>query len=186
MEHKQLFKTLETAFRVLTFRSTRAELIGLDDRHLTVGLLATWFVGMGRHWHAADVTAAQSLGLVSIIFVFGLAAVIWAFSLPFGPANWSYRRVLTFLTLAAPPAAVYAIPVERMFVPEIAQHLNLAFLALVSLWRLSLLVFLLTRLGGFSRARAAVVVLLLPVSAVVAALLAGKLLVESGVIPVPC
>jgi hypothetical protein len=124
---------------------------------------------MGRHWDVADATLVQASGLVSIAFVVGLAAVIWIIAGPFGPANWSYQRVLTFLTLAAPPAAVYAIPVERMFAPEIAQHLNLAFMVFVSLWRLSLLLFFLTRLGRLPLARA-VVATLLPVSIVVAGL----------------
>ena len=166
MKQKQQFTVLATAIRVLTFRAGREELIGLDHRHLAVGLLATWLVGMGRHWDAADATLVQSLGLVSIAFVLGLAGMVWMFGSWFGPANWSYRRVLTFLTLAAPPAALYAIPVERMIVPETAQQLNLTFLALVSVWRLSLLVFLLTRLGELSLVKATVI---MPVSLLAAA-----------------
>ncbi len=71
MQRKHWFETLRVGFRALTFRATQEELIGLDYRHLCVGLVATWLVGIGRHWDMADATLVQASGIVSIAFVVG-------------------------------------------------------------------------------------------------------------------
>jgi hypothetical protein len=49
-----------------------------------------------------------------------------------------YERVLTFVTLTAPPALLYAIPVERFMALQDAQITNFWFLAIVALWRVAL------------------------------------------------
>ena len=38
-----------------------------------------------------------------------LALIIWALLAPLRPRNWSYRNVLLFITLTAPPAVLYAV-----------------------------------------------------------------------------
>ncbi|MBK6848494.1 MAG: hypothetical protein IPG96_13525 [Proteobacteria bacterium] len=63
--------------------------------------------------------------------------MIW----PLCPADRSYRRLLAFITLVAPPAALYAIPVERFVSLGAARSINGWFLAVVAAWRVGLLFF---------------------------------------------
>ncbi len=66
----------------------------------------------------------QHLGLGSVAYVFVLAFVLWLLAKPLGPQNWTYRSVLTFVTLTSPPALLYAIPVERFLDLETARLIN--------------------------------------------------------------
>jgi hypothetical protein len=152
--------------RLLGFRLSREQMLALDQKHLIAGLLVTWIVGVGRWWDDPGARLLQRLGLGSVIYAFVLALVLWLIMLPLRPQDWSYRRVLTFVTLTAPPAILYAIPVERMVDLETAGQLNLWFLALVALWRVALLIYfflILPRVGGFK----AVIAALLPLTAIV-------------------
>ena len=165
---------LTTAIRLLTFRASREELVGLGSPHLTFGLLATWLVGIGRWWDDPEAHLLQHLGLGSVAYVFVLAFVLWLLTKPLGPQNWSYRSVLTFVTLTSPPAILYAIPVERFLDLATARLINVWFLAFVALWRVALLVFYLrrsARLPWYS----VVVATLLPITIVVTALTALNL-----------
>ncbi len=47
--------------------------------------------------------------------------------------------------LTAPPALLYAIPVERFFDAATARNINTGFLAFVAAWRVALLAFYLMR-----------------------------------------
>ncbi len=158
-----------TAGRVLTFRASRDEFRGLHGRHLALGLVLTWVAGVGRHWDDPRATLPQRLGVGSVVYVLVLAAVLWAVLAPLRPEDWSYRRVLTFVTLTAPPALLYAIPVERLFHLDTATRINLWFLGLVALWRVALLVFFLRRSGRMDELAIAVAGLL-PIVAIIATL----------------
>jgi len=136
--------------RLLTFRATAAELERLDRRHLVLGLAWTWVVGIGRYWDHPRAALLQYLGVGSVIYVCVLAALVWLVVLPLRPACWSYPRVLTYITLTAPPAVLYAIPVERFTPLEVAQGINVWFLLVVALWRVALYVLLLLRLARLS------------------------------------
>jgi len=160
---------VRTAFRVLTFRVSRDELVALDGRHLAFGLVCTWLVGIGRYWDDRRATFLQHLGVGSVVYVFALSLFLFLLIWPLRPPNWSYKRLLTFVTLVSPPAALYAIPVERMLRLDTARAVNAWFLAVVALWRVSLLFFYLKRFALF-RWYQAVVVGLLPLTAIVTTL----------------
>ncbi len=134
-----------TALRVLTFRATREELLALDRRHLTLGLVSTWLVGMGRYWDSPRAELLQKLGVGSVLYVFALAIFLWLILWPLRPQAWSFFRLLTFITLVSPPAALYAIPVEQFLSLPVSQSINAWFLALVAVWRVALLFFFLMR-----------------------------------------
>lgn len=129
---------LTMTLRFLTFRASRAELLTLRCKHLMFGLVCTWVVGMGRYWDDPVAHLGQKLGLGSVVYVFLLSALLWVVFAPLGARDWSYRRVLTVVTLTAPPAILYAIPVERFTSLAVATDLNLSFLAVVATWRLAL------------------------------------------------
>ena len=134
-----------TVIRLLAFRTTRDELNSLSMEHLAVGLAGTWVVGMGRYWDDPGAKIVQTLGLGSIIYVFCLAAIIWLIVKPFFVEEWGYFTVLTFVTMTSFPGIIYAIPVERFLDIDTAASINVWFLAVVALWRLSLLYFFLIR-----------------------------------------
>jgi hypothetical protein len=161
--------TLGTLGRILTFRARRPELVSMDAGHLALGLVCTWLVGMGRSWDDPGAGLLQRLGTGSVVYVFALALLLWLTLWPLRPENWSYARVLTFVTLTAPPAALYALPVERWMSIPAARSANFWFLAVVALWRVALLLSFAHELGHLAWWRA-LVGSLLPLALIVAAL----------------
>jgi hypothetical protein len=160
---------LRTAARVLFFRASQVELLNLDRRHLSLGLMATWLVGIGRYWDSPRASLFQRAGLGSVVYVFVLTTFLWLILWPLRPRHWSWERLLTFVTLASPPAALYAIPVEMFTRLETAQALNASFLGIVAIWRVALLFWFLKRaadLPGY----AVVIGSLLPLALIVTAL----------------
>jgi uncharacterized protein (DUF486 family) len=139
------------ALRVLTFRRPSA---GVEEHwrpYLAFGLAFTWLAGVGRYWDNPRALPWQRAGLGSPLYVVCLAALLWLSLLPLRPHAWSYRRVLVFVTLTAPPALLYAIPVERFLELRSAQLANAWFLAIVASWRVALLIWFLkvsARLSG--------------------------------------
>jgi hypothetical protein len=155
--------------RLLTFRTTREEFLQFDNRHLAFGIASTWVVGIGRWWDDPGANLLQHLGIGSVVYIFLLSLLLWLVIWPLSPQNWSYRHVLTFVSLTSPPAILYAIPVERFASLGTARSLNVWFLAIVAAWRVALLVFYLSRharLPAFSIAVAA----LLPITLIVVTL----------------
>ncbi|HYR76842.1 MAG TPA: hypothetical protein VEM96_13465 [Pyrinomonadaceae bacterium] len=138
---------VRTTVRLIFFRVSRAELVDLGWRHLAFGLFCTWLVGMGRYWDNPRVGLIQHLGVGSVVYVFVLSLFLWLIILPLRPRHWSYFGVLTFISLVSPPAALYAIPIEKVFNLDTANAINAWFLAVVAGWRVALLVFFLRRLG---------------------------------------
>lgn len=160
---------VRTAARVLLFRASRDELLQLDRRHLAVGLIATWLAGMGRYWDSPRANLFQKAGLGSIVYVFVLATFLWLILWPLRPRNWSWERLLTFITLVSPPALLYAIPVELFTRLETAQALNASFLGIVAVWRVALLFWFLKRAADLP-SYAVVIGSLLPLALIVTAL----------------
>lgn len=160
---------LRTAVRVLSFRASRDELLQLDRRHLGIGLIATWLVGMGRYWDSPRANLFQKAGLGSVVYVFVLTTFLWLILWPLRPKNWSWERLLTFITLVSPPAALYAIPVEMFTRLETAQTLNASFLGIVAVWRVALLFWFLKRAADLP-SYAVVIGSLLPLALIVTAL----------------
>jgi hypothetical protein len=124
---------------VLSFRLSADDLLHFDRRHLIYGLLVTWAVGLGRYWDHPDPYLVQSLGLGSLLVLGGLGLLLYIALLPLRPAGWSLLNLYTFLSLTALPAVLYAIPVERFLSAEAARSANFWFLAVVAIWRVSML-----------------------------------------------
>ena len=131
--------------RLLTFRTTRGEFLQLHQKHLLLGIIGTWLVGMGRYWDDPEAHLLQHLGLGSVIYIFGLSLLIWLVIKPYFVDRWTYFTVLTFVSLTSFPAAFYAIPVERFCSPATAATINAWFLAIVAAWRLALLYYFLKK-----------------------------------------
>jgi hypothetical protein len=126
-------------------------------------------VGIGRYWDDPGAKLLQHLGIGSVIYIFALSLLLWLLIWPLRPKAWSYRNVLTFVSLTSPPAILYAIPVERLLDLEKARTFNVWFLAIVASWRVALLIFYLrrhARLQPFSIA----VATLLPLTFIITAL----------------
>lgn len=155
--------------RLLLFRMSREEFDTFSNSHLKFGLFCTWIVGMGRWWDDPRANILQHLGVGSVVYIFILSAIIWLLVLPLKARTWSYKHVLTFVSLTSLPALLYAIPVERFFELETATNMNVWFLAVVALWRVALYFFYLMRHGGLHWFYTTVVGLL-PLTAIVTSL----------------
>lgn len=155
--------------RLLTFRTTREEFLRFGNGHLAAGVVCTWVVGVGRWWDDPGANLLQHLGVGSVAYIFVLSLLLWLIVRPLKPQGWSYRHVLTFVSLTSPPAILYAVPVERFTGLGTARTLNVWFLAVVAAWRVALLLFYLrrhARLSVFSIAVAS----LLPITLIVVTL----------------
>ena len=160
---------LKDTFDLLTFRLSRERMLNFGGGHLLFGIICTWIVGMGRYWDNPHALFPQYLGVGSVIYIFALTLLLWMVVLPFKPEEWTYLRVLTFVSLVSPPAIIYAIPVQMFFDLATANRINTIFLLIVALWRLSLLFYFLRvygRLGWF----AVIAATLFPVMFIVSAL----------------
>ena len=158
-----------TILRLLTLKLTRAEMLQFNGKHLAVGLIGTWLVGIGRYWDDDGATLLQHLGLGSVIYIFLLAAFIWLLLQPLLVDDWTYFRVLTFISLTSFPAIFYAIPVERVFRIATANTINVWFLAIVAAWRLAMLFHVLkvfTKLPRFD----IIIVTLMPICLIITTL----------------
>jgi uncharacterized membrane protein len=135
-------------------------LLDLDTRHLAVGMIGTWLVGIGRYWDDPKADLFRSMGLGSVVYVFVLAFILWLLVKPFFVKEWSYQGVLTFVTLTSFPGLLYAIPVERWTDIDTAALINVWFLAVVAFWRLALLFFYFRRITGLNYLYISIVALL--------------------------
>lgn len=133
--------------RLLTFRATVEDYESAGRRELIAGLIGCWIVGMGRYWDDPRATALQHTGIGSVVYVFVLAAAMWFIVKPVAPARFDYLRIVGFIAMTSPPAALYAIPVERWMSLESANHVNLWFLGVVASWRVALWMHYLRRRG---------------------------------------
>ena len=158
-----------TVVRLLTFKISREEMLQFNTRHLIVGLIGTWIVGMGRYWDDDKANLLQHLGFGSVIYIYLLAAFIWIILLPFKVADWKYLTVLIFISLTSFPAIFYAIPVEQFFSIETANSMNVWFLAIVAAWRLGLLFYFLKHFTKLSIGNI-ITVTLMPICLIISAL----------------
>lgn len=165
-----MIKTLlADELRLLTFRRPSPAIQIHWRAFLVFGLAFTWLAGIGRYWDNPKAHLWQHLGLGSVIYVFVLAAILFILVWPLKPKSWSYRNVLLFVTLTAPPAVLYAIPVELFTTPSVARATNAWFLAVVAAWRVALYAVFLRRLARLSWI-GVVVATLLPLVLIVFAL----------------
>ena len=169
-----MWQVFKDAGKVLVFRIAQDKLAAFHYGHLLFGLVCTWLVGVGRYWDNPRAGLLQHLGIGSVVYIFVLSVVMWLVNLPFKSSGWRYRHVLTFIALTSPPAALYAIPVERYFRFETAITLNGWFLVIVAIWRVALWLFYLQRQGQLSGGTATVTTLF-PLTAIVTLLTALNL-----------
>ena len=140
---------MKTWARYLLFLSNEAELLSLGwASWLGPALVATWLAGMGRYWDHPSASLPQMFGMGSVAYVFVLGALLWVAILPLKPRRWGYLQTVTFVALTAPPALLYAIPVERWMSMSDAIATNAWFLAVVAAWRVGLLFLVLRRYAG--------------------------------------
>lgn len=158
-----------TIIRLLTFKLTRDEMLQFNKTHFIAGLVGTWIVGMGRYWDDSGANLLQHLGFGSVIYIFVLAGFIWLILKPFQVKNWNYFTVLTFISLTSFPAIFYAIPVERFFLIQTANSMNVWFLAIVAAWRLGLLYYFLKHFTRLS-AENILTVTLMPICLIISTL----------------
>lgn len=158
---------LADARDTLLFRIDAERIKRFGWAHLALGLIFTWIVGIGRWYDDEKAIDLQQLGVGSLLYVFVLALVIWIFGKGIANRrNWRYFTVLVYVTLTAPPAIIYALPVEKFFELDIAVKINLWFLAFVAAWRVALLVRLYAVLGEMNRLQTAICATL-PVSLII-------------------
>lgn len=169
-----LVENVRIILRLLTFRLSDEEFERLDNRHLIAGLICTWIVGIGRWWDDPGANILQHLGVGSVVYVFVLAFLLSLVAMPLRPKRWSYKHALTFVSLASPPALLYAIPVERFTELSTARSINVWFLAIVAVWRVALLLFYFVRSAGLSLFVAGIATLL-PIMGIIVALTALNL-----------
>ncbi len=160
---------LADAFGLLLFRRPSPWIAKAWPWYLAYGLVMTWLAGVGRYWDNPRAEMWQYWGLGSVAYVFCLALILWSLLAPLRPRHWSYRNVLVFLTLTAPPALLYAIPVEQFMSLGAAQTTNAWFLAIVATWRVALLAWYLRSVAALPTGRI-VIATLLPLALIVVAL----------------
>lgn len=159
--------------KLLTFRQFKLD-TSILNWYLAFGIGMTWLCGVGRYWDNPKAELWQYLGLGSVVYVFILAFILWLIIMPLKPAHWRYKNVLLFASLTAPPAILYAIPVERFMSLESAQLANVWFLAVVAIWRVALLLNYLKNVAGLS-GLCVLVATLLPLTIIVTVLAALNL-----------
>jgi hypothetical protein len=137
--------------RILTFRATAADYDALGLPDLAWGLMWVWLAGVGRGWDHPQMEPLRRSGLGSVLYVCLLALLLMVVLAPLlPPRQGSLWRILPFLTLTAPPALLYALPLERGLDLGTATTVNFWLLALVAGWRVAMYVFFLRRGLGFS------------------------------------
>lgn len=166
----QLLRAPSKNLRMLFFRFGADDYSSLNRGDLAWGLLVTWLVGMGRYWDHPSAKTLQYLGVGSVVYVFALAAFLYVIIWPLRVQQLSFVRLLTFITFCSLPAALYAIPVEKGMALEDARTVNFWFLAIVALWRVSLLIQYLHKVLKGRSLTLMMPVLLLPLTAIVTGL----------------
>lgn len=162
-------QALKDLARLLTFRLGADDFARFGWRHLAIGLLFTWLVGMGRWWDDPGASALQHLGIGSLVYIFVLSLILWFEGFLLRDRDWSYSNVLTFVSMTSPPALLYSLPVEMFLSLAASQFANFVFLFIVSVWRVAMLAYYFrvqAKLGGFAVA----VSTLLPLTAIVTTL----------------
>ncbi len=168
-----LTKIISDEIKLLTFKPIRLDFT-IFNLYLAFGIFFTWLCGVGRYWDNPKADMWQYLGLGSVAYIFILALIIWLVIAPLKPNNWSYKNVLLFISLTAPPAILYAIPVEQFMSLKSAQTANVWFLAIVAIWRIALLLKYLKDVAGLS-GLCVFVATLLPLTLIVTGLTALNL-----------
>ncbi len=156
--------------RILTLTANKNELLTMDGDVLLWGLVMVWLAGIGRYWDAPLEPFFMRSGLPSLIYIFVLGAFLWMFIFLLRPANWSYVRLVTYISMTAPPAFIYAIPFERMYGVDKGAEYNAIALVVVAVWRVLMLGNYLVRVSNLN-VFCVLVAVLLPLMTIVTVLM---------------
>ena len=167
-------EVIRQEIRLLAFRECHIDLVRYRNAFLIFAIAASWLAGVGRYWDHPSAYWWQYAGLGSVVYVGILTIVLWLITLPLRPKNWGFLTVFVFVGLTAPPAWLYAIPVEKFMSVEKAATLNMWFLLFVAAWRVALYGVFLRRAAQLT-GMAWFAALFLPLVAIVAALTALNL-----------
>ncbi|MCI0681792.1 MAG: hypothetical protein L0Y71_06785 [Gemmataceae bacterium] len=141
-----------TLLRYLVGDATAVLSLAVHPRAWLVGLLFVVSAGFAREYDGEDLLRDPWYLLLpvvaSLVSSFLLYCLLYGFfarrrpeSPSLSPSFWSaYRAFVGLFWLTAPLAWLYAIPYERFLSPLAATYANLATLALVSAWRVALMV----------------------------------------------
>lgn len=133
--------------RFLIFLPIKPDLKNGPWKYLTYAVLISALVGVGRYWDAPSepfpfeepATLFDRVGLSSVVYIFVLGTFLWLLALPLRPMNWTWLSFIVFMGFCAPPALIYAIPVESFLGEREAWAANIWFVGIVSVWRVGLL-----------------------------------------------
>lgn len=151
--------SIGTLFRYLIGRRDAIEAIAGNRHALWIGFLFVLSAGFAREYDGEDLwnepwhlLLPLGASLISSFVLFLLAHGIAASK---GGARWgdfygNYASFLGLFWMTAPLAWIYAIPYERFLTPLEAMQANLISLGVVSVWRVALMVRVLTVIGGYS------------------------------------
>ncbi|MCW1887475.1 hypothetical protein OKA04_22255 [Luteolibacter flavescens] len=125
-----------------------------------VGAILVLSAGIARNYDHLDLLRNPewfigpfAASMVSIVFIFlWISGPLKLFKL--GRGGPQFLAFLTFAWLTAPCAWIYGIPVESMTDMVTATKWNIAFLAIVSLWRVALMTRMVAVLTGVTHMRA--------------------------------
>jgi hypothetical protein len=160
--------------RFLTFRSKEEDLYGTRWSLLILAVLGTWIAGIGRWVTDPDASLIQRTGIGSVAYILLLSMALYVVLWFVSTKKTRFFDVLAMVGMTAPPALVYAIPVERWFVAEVSAGLHGAALAFVSIYRVSLLIFFVVRCQRYNVPGAMFGILFLLSSIIVYLFTSGK------------
>jgi len=127
-------------FKILTLTAKKDDFLALKtEPHLIWGLIMVWLAGIGRAWDNPHADPFTHVGIPSLLYIFVLGFFLFVFIGVLSPRNWSYMRVVTFISMTGIIGLLYAIPVEMMMPARQAEDVNTILLLIVATWRVVML-----------------------------------------------
>ncbi len=163
---RSMIELLILELRVLTFTASPEELLSIGKREYFFGLGLVWLAGMGRYWHDLHANWVSKTGFSGICYVVLLGTFLWILFALVGARNLKFGRLIIFICMTAPPALLYALPVEMVVPAFYAEWTNILSLLFVSIWRVALLVWFIRKTTELSPMRTGVAVFL-PLSCII-------------------
>ena len=112
---------------------------------------------IGEPWHLVLPLAASVVGCIALTLLVGLLS--WSRLVRNVSLLTKFGAILNVYWMTAPMACLYAIPFERFMSPGLATRANLTLLAIVSVWRVTLMIRSVSVLFGASLVAAAMPVM---------------------------
>lgn len=157
---------LRSIGRILTFRATCGDIENDVWPLLLIGVLLTWAVGFGRWWDdPRELPYFARMGFGSVLYVFVLSGLLWVISYPLAKEKVGYADFAAFVAATSVPGFVYALPIEAISASSTASFYNIAALVFVSAYRVSLLLWFLSKILDMKHWRATVCAFL-PISGI--------------------